>query len=79
MATTSIFVAAAATDWLDGYIARRVCNPLYSRLLFSLAGIPFKLVIRHSSLVCKVDMSDWLQGYRFEICWDSPAQVRTLL
>lgn len=24
MATTSIFVAAAATDWLDGYIARRM-------------------------------------------------------
>jgi hypothetical protein len=39
MATTSIFVAAAATDWLDGYIARRVCNPLYSRMLFPVAGL----------------------------------------
>lgn len=25
-ATTSIFVAAAFTDWLDGYIARKVCG-----------------------------------------------------
>lgn len=24
-ATTSIFLAAAVTDWLDGYIARKVC------------------------------------------------------
>ena len=27
-ATTTIFVAAAITDWLDGYIARKVCNSL---------------------------------------------------
>lgn len=25
-ATTSIFLAAAFTDWLDGYIARKVCG-----------------------------------------------------
>ncbi|TYI99507.1 hypothetical protein E1A91_A13G022600v1 [Gossypium mustelinum] len=34
-ATTSIFMAAAITDWLDGYIARRVCflpHPLVMRL-----------------------------------------------
>jgi len=24
-ATTGIFLAAAVTDWLDGYIARKVC------------------------------------------------------
>jgi CDP-diacylglycerol---glycerol-3-phosphate 3-phosphatidyltransferase len=24
-ATTGIFLAAAITDWLDGYIARKVC------------------------------------------------------
>jgi CDP-diacylglycerol--glycerol-3-phosphate 3-phosphatidyltransferase len=25
-ATTGIFLAAAVTDWLDGYIARKVCH-----------------------------------------------------
>jgi phosphatidylglycerophosphate synthase len=29
MATTCIFLAAAVTDWLDGYIARKVCQKIF--------------------------------------------------
>jgi hypothetical protein len=29
MATTGIFLAAAVTDWLDGYIARKVCQKIF--------------------------------------------------
>lgn len=31
-ATTSIFIAAAITDWLDGYIARKVSNVVFFKL-----------------------------------------------
>lgn len=34
--TTTIFIAAAITDWLDGYLARKVCNffPSNSKQVF---------------------------------------------
>jgi phosphatidylglycerophosphate synthase len=29
MATIGIFLVAAVTDWLDGYIARKVCQKIF--------------------------------------------------
>jgi hypothetical protein len=47
MATTCIFLAAVVTDWLDGYIARKVCQKIFSELYARLGCVPvcFKLIL----------------------------------
>jgi hypothetical protein len=47
--TTSIFTAAAVTDWLDGYIARKVTNQLIQ--ILSLPLPTFQSSIQHFSCI----------------------------
>jgi len=70
VATTGIFTAAAVTDWLDGYIARKVptLNFLYflSLSLFpfgtlnvgSISGFQLNLFINTKSLTCYADENE---------------------
>jgi phosphatidylglycerophosphate synthase len=39
-ATTGIFLAAAVTDWLDGYIARKVCRKYYLNNMLDWVAVP---------------------------------------
>jgi phosphatidylglycerophosphate synthase len=39
-ATTCIFLAAAVTDWLDGYIARKVCRKYYLNNMLDWVAVP---------------------------------------
>jgi len=39
-ATTGTFLAAAVTDWLDGYIARKVCRKYYLNNMLDWVAVP---------------------------------------
>jgi hypothetical protein len=52
--TTSIFTAAAVTDWLDGYIARKVTNQLIQ--ILSLPLPTFQSSIQHFSLALQMKL-----------------------
>jgi len=62
VATTSIFTAAAVTDWLDGYIARKVPTLNLSSLFVHLTLKPFSVFnlthLLRPSFTCNADENE---------------------